>query len=193
MERGKDAAVTGAVLAGGRGLRHGGRDKGLLEFHGRPLAAHVLEQLSPQVGALVINANRNRDRYASFGVPVIADARADFQGPLAGMARVLAAAATEWVAFVPCDAPGVPRDYVRRLRAAAAPAAYARAGPDPLYACCLLHRSLAPKLAQALDDGHLAVHRFLETQHALAVAVDWPPALRNLNTAEALAGAEQHA
>jgi molybdopterin-guanine dinucleotide biosynthesis protein A len=190
MGTGRDAAVTGAVLAGGRGLRHAGQDKGLLGLRGRPLVAHVLERLAPQAGTLVINANRNAEQYAAFGVPVIADARPDFQGPLAGMASVLAATTSEWVVFVPCDAPGVPPDYVGRLRAAGTAAAYAQAGPDPLYTCCLLRRSLAPELARALDTGQRAVHRFLESQHASAVALDWPAALRNLNTAEALARAE---
>ena len=76
MSASMDAAradITGIVLAGGMGRRMGGVDKGLVELDGRPMVAHVLDRLSPQVGALVINANQNRDRYAAFGDPVIAD------------------------------------------------------------------------------------------------------------------------
>src|SRR5581483_1360528 len=81
--------VTGVVLAGGRGTRMGGADKGLVELHGRPLAAHALDRLRPQVDALLISANRNHDRYAALGAPVIADASSTFDGPLAGMLAAL--------------------------------------------------------------------------------------------------------
>jgi len=63
------ADITGIVLAGGRGRRMGGVDKGLVDFAGRPLVAHVIERFAPQVGAIVINANQNVERYAAFGVP----------------------------------------------------------------------------------------------------------------------------
>ncbi len=189
MER--KSGVCGVVLAGGRGLRHDGRDKGLLELRGRPLVAHVLAALKPQVDALVINANRNREQYEALGARVVGDARPEFQGPLAGMSSAFAATGEEWLVFAPCDAPGVPADYVQRLLASSAKAAYAQAGLDPLYTCCLLHRSLAPRLEAALDSEQRAVHKFLEAQHAAAVPMEWPAALRNLNTAEALAAAER--
>ena len=77
--------ITGLILAGGRGSRMGGVDKGLQTFHGTPMVQHVLQRLAPQTSAVLINANRNVDRYAMFGVPVVADALPDFAGPLAGM------------------------------------------------------------------------------------------------------------
>jgi len=79
------ADITGIVLAGGRGRRMGGVDKGLVDFAGRPLVAHVIERFAPQVGAIVINANQNVERYAAFGAPVVRDAIGGFAGPLAGL------------------------------------------------------------------------------------------------------------
>ena len=84
--------ITGVVFAGGQGRRMGGVDKGLVELDGRALVAHVIERLAPQVGELVINANQNRDRYAAFGYPVVADVIPDFAGPLAGLHAAMAAA-----------------------------------------------------------------------------------------------------
>lgn len=77
--------ITGLILAGGRGSRMGGVDKGLQVFNGAPMAMHALMRLSPQVGHVLINANRNLAAYESFGVPVVVDAVPDFAGPLAGI------------------------------------------------------------------------------------------------------------
>ena len=84
--------LTGLILAGGRGTRLGGVDKGLVELHGRPLVEYVLERLRPQTGAILINANRHHERYAAYGVPVIPDLEGGFAGPLAGIAAGLAKA-----------------------------------------------------------------------------------------------------
>ena len=111
-------AVTGIVLAGGQGSRMGGVDKGLQPFRGRPMVAHAIERLEPQVDELLINANRNTDDYGRFGHRVIADEIAGFAGPLAGFERGLTHAAGALVATVPCDSPFLPRDLVARLHAA---------------------------------------------------------------------------
>lgn len=178
--------ITGVVLAGGRGLRMQGRDKGLVSLHGRPLAVHVLDGLRPQVAHLLISANRNLDRYAALGVPVVPDTIHGFQGPLAGMLAGLRHAGTDWVQFVPCDALALPPDLTRRMQAAlptGARAAYATAGGDALYACCLLQRGLADEIECALRDGRRAVRDFLAACCAIAVDFpDWPASLRNANT-----------
>jgi len=110
------AQITGLVLAGGRGSRMGGVDKGLQHYKGRPLVQHVLDRLGPQVGGLMINANRHLDAYAAFGVPVWPDTLADYPGPLAGLAHC----PTPDLASVPCDSPLFPTDLVARLAAALA-------------------------------------------------------------------------
>ncbi|HID48564.1 MAG TPA: molybdenum cofactor guanylyltransferase MobA, partial [Chromatiales bacterium] len=84
--------ITAVILAGGIGRRMGGQDKGLVELDGRPLIEHIIDALKPQVMTILINANRNQYRYASYGYPVITDTLANYQGPLAGFAAGLAAA-----------------------------------------------------------------------------------------------------
>jgi molybdopterin-guanine dinucleotide biosynthesis protein A len=115
--------VTGVILAGGQSRRMGGGDKGLLELAGRPMLAHVIERLAPQVGRLVINANGDPARFASLGLPVVADTVADFAGPLAGVlagmrwSKVNTPAAA-WIATAAGDAPLLPTDLVARSLAA---------------------------------------------------------------------------
>jgi len=122
--------ITGLILAGGQGLRMGGRDKGWVDWQGRPLILHVIERLRPQVGALMISANRELPAYQALGYPVIPDDGATaataqrpdsptpHQGPLAGLLAGLRAATTPWVALVPCDGPAFPADLVARLASA---------------------------------------------------------------------------
>jgi molybdopterin-guanine dinucleotide biosynthesis protein A len=107
--------ITGLVLAGGRGTRMGGADKGLQNFRGVPLALHTMLRLAPQVGEIMVNANRNLAAYESFGVPVWPDALADYPGPLAGFLTGLERCETGYLVTVPCDTPLFPQDLVGRL------------------------------------------------------------------------------
>ena len=113
------ADITGVILAGGRGSRMGGVDKGLQNFNGMPLALAALMRLQPQVGHVMINANRNLGAYESFGVPVWPDVLPDYAGPLAGFLTALEHCETPWLATVPCDTPLFPLDLVERLAQAA--------------------------------------------------------------------------
>ncbi len=110
-------AITGLILAGGRGSRMGGVDKGLQNFNGVPLALHTLMRLSPQVGNIMINANRNLAAYESFGVPVWPDSTSlgEFAGPLAGFMTGLERCETPYLLTVPCDTPLFPHDLVARM------------------------------------------------------------------------------
>jgi len=188
--------VTGAVLAGGRGRRMDGADKGLLPLGGKPLVAHVLERLAPQVGAIVINANRNVDRYAAFGHPVVMDEIGDFAGPLAGIHAALAHAGTRHVVTVPCDVPRFPRDLVARLAAAlraqpqaAVAVASTGARTQPVFA--LYDRiAVLPDLAAFLRDGGRKVEAWQQTLPAAVVAFDADAAaFHNINTPAELAAA----
>lgn len=109
--------ITGLVLAGGRGSRMGGVDKGLQTFNGMPLALHTLTrlQMGGGVGQIMINANRNLAAYESFGVPVWPDGLADYAGPLAGFLTGLERCETPYLVTVPCDTPLLPLDLVPRL------------------------------------------------------------------------------
>jgi molybdopterin-guanine dinucleotide biosynthesis protein A len=107
--------ITGLVLAGGRGSRMGGSDKGLQAHLGVPLALHALRRLAPQVGIAAINANRNLSEYESMGIPVWPDEIPAYPGPLAGVLAGLARCETPYLATVPCDTPNFPLDLVERL------------------------------------------------------------------------------
>ena len=183
--------LTGLILAGGRARRMGGEDKGLLPHRGRPLIEHALERLAPQVGALVVNANRNRPAYARFGHPVVADADAGFLGPLSGMLAGLRHADTEFVLCAPCDCPRIAPDLGARLAAAledgGAPiAAAACAGRlQPVFA--LLRRELSAPLEEFLAAGGRKIDRFYEQQGFVQAPFNDADAFRNINTPEELA------
>ena len=110
--------ITAMILAGGRGSRMGGRDKGLVKLGDRLMIEHVIATLSPQAGALIINANRNLADYQALGYPVVSDELDDFQGPLAGILAALNTIHNPYLLCAPCDAPGLPADLGQRLSAA---------------------------------------------------------------------------
>ena len=112
--------TLGLLLAGGLSRRMGGGDKALRPLGGRTLLDHVIERVGPQVAGLVLNANGDPDRFARFGLPVVADSIPDFAGPLAGILAGLDWAAANRpdcpdIVSVPTDAPFLPRDLVARL------------------------------------------------------------------------------
>lgn len=111
--------VTAMVLAGGRGTRMGGVDKGLQNFNGTPLALHMLMRLNLQedgpLGGAMINANRNLSAYEAFGAPVWPDVVGDFAGPLAGFLTGLERCETPLLMTIPCDTPLFPLDLASRL------------------------------------------------------------------------------
>ena len=188
--------ITGLVLAGGRGSRMGGVDKGLQHLDGRPLVAHALERLAPQVGELMINANRHLETYRGLGPRVVTDADSSFSGPLAGMLSGLLQAHTPWVVTVPCDSPRFPADLVARLTAAAHQAAApvviaatrnARGLLQPQPVFCLMATRLRDDLAAYLASGARKIDVWV-ARHGQAVAVfEEEDAFANANTAEELA------
>lgn len=103
------------ILAGGRGQRMGGRDKGLIAWHGAPLVAHVWQAVRPLTDDLIISCNRNFDAYRAYADQLVSDAEADFPGPLAGVIAGLAAARHEWLVVLACDAPRVDRALIEGL------------------------------------------------------------------------------
>jgi len=186
------ARVTGLVLAGGMGRRMGGVDKGLVSLQGRPMVAWVLERLQPQVDELLVNANQNLDRYASFGHRVVPDEIAGYAGPLAGLERGLAGATHDLVVTAPCDSPFLPADLVERLRqpldADAADLAVARTGSQPHPVFCLCRRSLHEHLRTFLASGGRKIDAWYADLRIAEVAFDdQPEAFSNINTTEELA------
>ena len=196
--------VTGLVLAGGRGSRMGGIDKGLQDFRGLPLAQHALQRLRPQVGAMLVNANRNLDTYAAFGAPVWPDALPDFAGPLAGFLSGLEHCETPWLVTVPCDTPLFPSDLVQRLlqgasdagaeiAMASAPEEDGQLRTQPVF--CLLRRELLVSLARFTQAGGRKIDAWTAGHRTAVVAFDRPGddprAFFNANTLGELRALEQ--
>jgi molybdopterin-guanine dinucleotide biosynthesis protein A len=191
--------ITGLVLAGGRGARMGGVDKGLQLLQGQAMALHTAERLQSQTGTVMISANRQLDEYRSWGFPVVNDTLPDFQGPLAGMLAGLRACCTRWLLTCPCDSPHFPTDLARRLaEGRAIPhtlAMYARRidaegqrKDEPAF--CLLHQSLATSLHAYLQTGQRKVMTWLQSVGAQPVPFDRPGdacAFANINTLQDLA------
>jgi len=192
--------VTGLILAGGRGSRMGGTDKGLQPLRGMPMAMHVLWRLAPQVADVVINANRNLDAYEGFGRTVVPDASADFQGPLAGMLAGLPYCETEWMMVVPCDTPHFPSDLVARLLEAAehvgAPLAMpvtveadGRRQTHPVF--LLIRGDLYDSLSVFMQNGGRKIDAWTGSIGAIEVPFDDPAAFFNANTLAELNQLEQ--
>ena len=177
--------VSAVILAGGRATRMGGDDKGWVPLAGQPLIVHVLERLRPQVDEVLINANRSEDRYRQLA-PVIGDAQADFQGPLAGMQAGLAAACHDWVLFVPCDGPALPRDLMARFRAALTPQTELVVAHDGEHLQPVV--ALLPSLQLALAEGERKTGAWF-ARHRMTVVpfADAPDAFINLNSPAELA------
>ena len=168
--------ITGLVLAGGRGQRMGGVDKGLQRLRGTPLAQVALDRLRPQVAGLMVSANRHLVTYPSFGVPVLTDEAPDHPGPLAGLLAGLRHCPTAWLLTVPCDTPSFPLDLADRLARAigeegadiamAATREDGRVQPQPVFS--LVRRSLGADLAAFIAEGG-ASPRAWATRHTLAL------------------------
>lgn len=202
---------TALLLAGGRGRRMGGVDKGLQAFQGQALAAHALQRLRAQSlppAAILISANRNQAAYAALGVPVLADPWPGFQGPLAGFAAGLARCTTPLLLTAACDVPRFPLTLAERLlqalQAGNAEIAMA-ASPDrdaqgmPFLrrqpAFCLLRADLGASLQRFLEGGGRRIDAWTEGHRRVLVPFDRsgddPGAFANANTLEELRTLEQ--
>lgn len=191
--------ITGLILAGGRGSRMGGVDKGLQNLNGMPMALHTLLRLQMQTGQVMINANRNLAAYESFGVPVWPDVLADYAGPLAGFLTGLERCETPYLATVPCDTPRFPLDLVPRLAEAlarenadiamaAAPEqdkdGQIKVRTQPVF--CLLHVELLESLVDFTHKGGRKIDAWTALHKTVIVPFDRPGddplAFSNANT-----------
>lgn len=184
------ADITGLILCGGRGSRMGGADKGLQSYQGMPLAMHALMRLSPQVGEVMINANRNLAAYESMGVGVWPDPVADYPGPLAGWLAGLEHCQTPYMLTVPCDTPGFPTDLAARLAQAlvsegaeiamAATREDGRVQVQPVF--CLIDSMLLESLMAYLNSGERKIDRWTARHRCATVVFDETRAFFNVNT-----------
>lgn len=186
--------ITGLILAGGRGSRMGGVDKGLQNHQGMALAMHALLRLAPQVGAMLVNANRNLSAYESFGAPVWPDTLPDYAGPLAGFLTGLEHCETPYLVTVPCDSPLFPLDFVQRLAQAleAEDADIAMVGTrdpaDPTAALqaqpvfCLMKTELIESLVRFTQSGQHKIDKWAAQHRRVLVPFDDAQAFANANT-----------
>ena len=190
--------ITGLILAGGRGSRMGGVDKGLQMHRGVPMAMHALLRLGPQVGEMMINANRNLGAYESMGVPVWPDTLPDHAGPLAGFLTGLERCETPYLMTVPCDSPLFPDDLVQRLAHALdttdAEIAMAatregtgeqqRLQVQPVF--CLMRVDLLESLMRFTQSGQRKIDKWTALHRCVEVPFDDAAAFTNANTREEL-------
>jgi molybdopterin-guanine dinucleotide biosynthesis protein A len=181
--------VTGIVLAGGQGRRMGGVDKGLQLLHDKPMVAHVIGRLAPQVDEILINANQNLEAYARFGYRVVPDAIGGFAGPLAGLHAGLGAAKNPLALTVPCDSPFLPADLFSRLKNElhGHDLAVAKTGDQPHPVFSLVRVSVLEHLSRFLSAGGRKIDAWYSTLNIIEVPFDdEADAFRNINTREEL-------
>lgn len=193
--------LAGVVLAGGRATRMGGGDKPLLEIGGRTILARVLERIARPHMPVVLNANEDTARFATFDLPVVADAMADYPGPLAGILAGLDWAAgntgADLLLSVPGDCPFIPHDLAGRLiearDKAGTPFACAASGGWTHPVIGLWPLAMRDDLRQALAGGERKIDRF--TGRFGCAPAEWPigtcDPFFNVNTPEELAEAER--
>ena len=181
--------ICGLILAGGAGRRVGGRDKGLMAWREKPLVAHVIQRITPQVGPLLLSCNRNTEKYATFGLPLVSDSRGEFQGPLAGIESACDSIASEFLLIAPCDTPALPTDLaVRLLQPLRSPGgetldvSYAHDGARAQYLCAMLRKRVLTSIRNYLDSGRRSVRGWYgELRTASVDFTDQPAAFENFN------------
>jgi len=197
-------SVVGVLLAGGKSSRMGGGDKCLRELGGKPILTRIIERLQPQVSEIVINANGDPARFDAFGLPVVSDSVAGYQGPLAGVHAALEWVKTnrpgvEHIVTVATDTPFFPADLVHRFLDAAGASAFRVAQSDmgvhpviglwPIGLSEPLETSLArgERKVTAWTKDHGAVPVFFSTVDVGGQSID---PFFNINAPEDLAAAE---
>ena len=183
--------VTGVVLAGGLARRMQQQDKGLVLYRRRSMVEYALAAMSAVADHVLINANRNLERYQSFGYPVISDHNDQFDGPLAGVLAAITTASTEILLVMPCDSPLVQPMHLQKLLDALADneaeVAVAFDGERLHPVFLALKTDLKESLERYLASGQRKIDRWL-LQHQW-VRVDFsrePDVFFNINTLDEL-------
>ncbi|HEB81995.1 MAG TPA: molybdenum cofactor guanylyltransferase [Gammaproteobacteria bacterium] len=178
------ANISAIILAGGEGRRAGGRDKGLIDYQGKPLIEHVIEHIRPQCDDIIISANRNLDSYGRYTDKVISDEADSYRGPLAGIAACLPHCAHALALVVACDMPQLPAPLADRLLAHMTDADVAIACVDGHHQLALLLKtSLQKSIDDRLAGNRLKLIDWVRAQkHASISFDDIPQAFANLNS-----------
>lgn len=187
--------ITAVILAGGKGSRLGGIDKGLVKLNNLPLVQHLVNRILPQVSNIIISANRNIDSYKKLGFPVYEDDVSDYAGPLAGILKALQHCETEWLLIVAADSPFIPANLASRLmqNTKDAKLVIPHDGEHLHPTSALIHKSLQDSLKSYLDKGERKARAWMQQQqHAIVDFSDQADAFMNINTEDELKNAEKH-
>jgi molybdopterin-guanine dinucleotide biosynthesis protein A len=187
--------VTGVILAGGLARRMDNQDKGLMHYKGRPMVSYAVAALASVTGQSLINANRNREQYQAFGLPVVADQTGTFDGPLAGVLTAMMFTDAEVLVVVPCDSPLIKAEHLQKLLSCLAEndadAAVAFDGERLHPVFLAIKTSLKTSLQAYLDSGQRKIDRWLEQQKMVkADFSNEPEIFTNINTLKELSELE---
>ncbi len=170
------------ILAGGKGKRVGGADKGLLEYKDKPLIEHIVNTIKPQVDDIVISANRNTERYKNYAQKVIADKAGEYLGPLAGIDAALPHCRHDWVLIVACDTPFLPGDIIDKFRLKQTDSKlYIAESNNHLQLVLLIHKTLRDSIRRSLDEGQLRLMQWAKSQRPETVTFQENCAFKNFN------------
>ena len=187
--------VTGVILAGGLARRMNNQDKGLVHYKGRPLVSYAIAALSDVTDQIIINANRNRENYQAFGLPVVADQTDNFDGPLAGVLTAMIYTDADVLVVVPCDSPLIKAEHLHKLLAVRAEnaadvvVAFDGVRLHPVFLA--IKTSLKTSLENYLASGQRKVGYWLEQQKTVkADFSNEPEIFININTLTELSALE---
>ena len=187
----KPENISTVILAGGRGRRMQNQDKGLIEWQGKTLIEHILSYISSQCDEIIINANRNLQRYNELGLILVSDEIDDYQGPLVGILSAMKICQHNYLLCLPCDSPHPPEQLTTRLinclQSTNALCAIAHDGQrlQPLFS--LMSCSIKDQLETFLNEGHRKVHDFfLSLDPVICDFSDQRARFRNFNTPDDL-------
>jgi molybdenum cofactor guanylyltransferase len=179
--------VTGVILAGGLARRMDHQDKGLIHYKGRPMVSYAVAALASVADQSLINANRNKEQYQAFGLPVVADQTSTFDGPLAGILTAMMFTDAEVLVVAPCDSPLIKAEHLQKLLATRAEndadVAVAFDGERLHPVFLAIKTSLKTSLQAYLDSGQRKIDRWLEQQKMVTADFSNEPEIfTNINT-----------
>ncbi len=172
---------SGIILAGGEGKRVGGRDKGLICYHNKPLIEHVINQVKSQTEQIIISANRNIKQYEAYGCQVVSDSKQQCHGPMAGIAAALPFCNNDWVLIVPCDMPLLPTDLIQQLASSSQKNIYIAESSQRLQLVFLMHKKLLPSITQSLNNNQLRLMQWAKSQQHEVIAISGDDTFKNFN------------
>jgi len=189
--------ITGVILAGGRARRMGGVDKGLVLFKGKPLIEHVIKAFEPQVSNLLLNVNRNYEKYKNYGLEIVSDEMEDYCGPLAGMSSALNKIDTPYLATAPCDTPFISKNIVENLSLSMlnekTEISVAHNGDRLQPVFCMMKKTMITSINNYLKKGGRKIDHWFN-QHSVSV-VDLsgnPECFKNFNSKDEIMISEEN-